>query len=454
MSALSIVGAGYVGLVTAACMAELGHVCVCVDADVTKVKLINAKQAPIHEPDLGDLLTHHGGKRLVATTDLREAVMGSNVTFVAVGTPPGPKGIDLHQVERVCEDLGRVLRDKHDYHVVVIKSTVIPGTTGNVVKPILERTSGKVVGVDFGLCMNPEFLTEGRAVEDFMKPDRLIIGGVDERSIEVIQQLYAPLQRVPTLCTNLATAEMIKYASNVLLATTISLANELANVCKASKEVDAADVFKGVHLSRYLATMPPAVPAQLAGLASFFWAGCGFGGSCLPKDTAALAAYARTLNEATPLLDAVITTNLQQPSRMVQALQTVFASLQGRRVTVLGLAFKEGTDDTRFSPAAPIVRQLVELGAKVTVHDPQVKAENVDWLPTTVQAAPNVQDAVADAEAVMVVTRWPDYQELAEHFKGRRDVPVVVDGRRLLRPQDFQRYVGIGRALSFQGELA
>ena len=248
---VSIIGAGYVGLVTGVCLADKGHQVVCVDVDRAKVERLTRGEAPIHEVGLGELLERHAGKRFSATTDLAGAVQNSEVTFIAVGTPFDGVAIDLTYVVNAARQVGAVLAEKSE-HVVVVKSTVVPGTTDGVVREALEETSGRRAGDGFGLGVNPEFLTEGQAVADFMDPDRIVVGGVDERTLDTLADVYADFTDVPIIRTSNKSAEMIKYASNALLATMISFSNELADLCTALGGVDARDVMAGLHTSGYL----------------------------------------------------------------------------------------------------------------------------------------------------------------------------------------------------------
>jgi len=442
---VSVVGTGYVGLVSGACLADKGHDVVCVDVDREKVERIHRGEAPIHEEGLDDLLRRHVGRGLRATTDLREAVLGTELTLVAVGTPFDGERIDLRFVREVARQIGAVLRDKDAYHVVVVKSTVVPGTTDTVVLPLLEEASGKRAGRDFGVGMNPEFLTEGVAVSDFQRPDRIVLGGIDERTISRLDELYAAFPDVPRVRTNNKTAEMIKYASNSVLATLISFSNEIAGLCTVLGGVDVADVMRGVHLAQYFTTRLPDGRAITAPITSFLEAGCGFGGSCLPKDVAALAAQGREAGAAMRLLPAVLEINRTQPQRMLELLGRHFPGLRGVRVTVLGLAFKPDTDDVRESPALPIVRLLLEAGAEVTAYDPVAAEPAARLLPADrVRFAASLTQAVAGAQAVLLVTRWSEFQALPELVAAMPTPPVVVDGRRVLDKTRFARYEGIG----------
>ena len=442
---ISVIGTGYVGLVSGACFSEIGHDCVCVDVDAGKVNRINQGDPPIHENGLEALLKRNVGTRLRATTDLRAAVLDSEITFIAVGTPFDGSRIDLSFVREVSRQIGVALKEKSSYHVVVVKSTVVPGTTDDVVLAELEAASGKKAGVDFGVGMNPEFLTEGVAIDDFMRPDRIVLGGIDERSIEVQRRVYAAFAQTPTMATNNKTAEMIKYTSNSVLATMISFSNEIGNLCTALGGVDAADVMQGVHLARYFTSTLDDGRRVKAPISSFLWAGCGYGGSCLPKDTKALSAHGAAHGMSMPLLDAVIETNLAQPARMLAKLKSHFPNLQGLRVAVLGLAFKEDTDDMRESPAIPIIKMMVSQGISVVAYDPIATAAARPLLPSEVRYAPSLDAAVEDIDAVMLVTRWDEFQRLPALLRNRAKAPWVIDGRRVLDKDSLALYDGIGR---------
>lgn len=441
-----VIGSGYVGLVTGVGLAELGHDVTCVDIDERKVDAINEGRTPIFEPGLSKLLRRHTGVRFRATTDLPAAVASSGVTFICVGTPPRADGsADTSFVEEASGQVGRALGIADRGHCVIVKSSVVPGTTDGVVTEVLERSSGMRAGVDFGIGANPEFLTEGQAVDDFLRPDRIVIGG-DAVAISVLRELYACFGDVPLVETNARTAEMIKYTSNAMLATAISFANEIANLGAAIGGIDTVDVMRGVHMSRYLtATVAGSEPVR-AGIAAFFEAGCGYGGSCLPKDVAALTARGRERGTPMRLLEAVAAVNADQPARLVEILQRELGALRGCRIAVLGLAFKPDTDDVRSSPAILIVRCLLAAGADVVVHDPVVSAEVLEDFPDIrVTHSGDLTAAVKGAEGVVLVTNWAEYRALPAILAELDPPPLVVDGRRLLEPSAVARYTGIGR---------
>lgn len=438
-----VIGSGYVGLVTGVGLAELGHDVTCVDIDERKVRAINDGRSPIFEAGLEELLRRHVGVRFRATTDLAAAVSSSRVTFLCVGTPShADGGIDTSFVEGAAAEVGAALGAGH---CVIVKSTVVPSTTDTVVTGVLERASGLRAGVDFGVGANPEFLTEGQAVDDFLRPDRIVVGG-DGLVVAALRELYAGFGDVPLVATNARTAEMIKYASNTMLATAISFTNEIANLGSAIGGIDTVEVMRGVHLSRYLTGSASSQAPVRAGLAPFFEAGCGYGGSCLPKDVAALTARGREVGSPMRLLEAVAAVNEGQPARLVEILERELGKLGGRRIAVLGLAFKPDTDDVRCSPAFPVIELLLAAGADVVVHDPVVGAEVLEGFPDIgVTHIGDLRAAVKPVDAVVLVTSWAEYRALPDVLAELDPAPLVVDGRRMLEPSAVERYSGIGR---------
>jgi UDPglucose 6-dehydrogenase/GDP-mannose 6-dehydrogenase len=439
---ISIIGTGYVGLVTGACLSERGHQVICVDVDPGRVSALNGAKAPIFEVGLDDLLSRNVGRRLFATTDLRASVLTTDVTLIAVGTPFDKGSIDLTDVLTATQQIGDVLMEKDGYHVVAVKSTVVPGTTDGQVLPLLEASSGKKAGVDFGVGMNPEFLSEGEAVEDFMRPDRIVLGGIDERTQDALEEVYRPFVDAPRIRTSNRTAEMIKYASNALLATLISFSNEFANLGAALGGIDASEVMQGVQSSQYFRkrTADGSPP-----ITAFLRPGCGFGGSCLPKDVSALISHGRSVGQEMRLLEAVIRINDEQPARAVDLVAKHWSSLKGVRVAVLGLAFKAGTNDVRHSPALKMIRDLVARGATVTAFDPVAQEEAVRaLLDSPVNMAPDLRTAVADASAIIVATPWPEFGVVPALVNAREPQPLLVDCRRAFDSRSVGWYEGIG----------
>jgi UDPglucose 6-dehydrogenase len=437
---ISIVGTGYVGLVSGVCLAHVGHDVVGVDLDEAKVAAINAGDCPIHEEGLADLLAGVVGTRFRATSDLRAAVADTEVTILAVGTPFGEDRIDLGQIRAAAEQVGAALADVGRYHVVVVKSTVVPGTTEEVVGPALASSSGRVIGDDIGLAMNPEFLREGVAVADFLDPDRIVIGGIDARTLDALAEVYAPFDGVPVLRVDPRTAEMVKYTSNALLATLISFSNEIANL-SAAVGTDVDDVLDGVHLDRRLSPIVDGARVS-PGILTYLRAGAGFGGSCFPKDVMALVAHGEQAEVPMAILRSVLEVNERQPQVLVgRVLHHLDPA--GARIAVLGAAFKPGTDDVRSSAAFEVVAALRTAGADVVVHDPVAldnfrAARDDDGVTYTSDLAA----ALVGADVAVLTTAWPEYASLPDLLHGR-DV-LVVDGRRMLEPADVPRYDGIG----------
>lgn len=440
---VSIVGTGYVGLVSGVGLASIGHDVTCVEVDAGKVERINRGEPPIFEAGLEELLGRVVGTSLSATTDLRAAVLASDLTMIAVGTPFDGKEIDLTYIEQAARQIGDALAAKDGYHVVVVKSTVVPGTTDTCVTPILEAASGKRVGIDIGVGMNPEFLREGHALADFVNPDRIVLGGGDERALDVMAELYAAFADAEVVRTTPRTAEMIKYTANSLLATLISFSNEIANL-SAAVGVDAMEVMHGVHLDKRFTPILADGTRVWPGMVTYLEGGCGFGGSCFPKDVKALIAFGDQHDSSMGLLRSVIDVNEAQPQRMLDLLARHVADVDGRAVTVLGMAFKPGTDDIRESPSLTVTDRLLAAGAVVTVFDPIAHHETAKVFGDRVTYAESLASAVAGADAVLVMTRWSEFEVLPTLLASADPQPVVVDGRRLLPKSGFARYEAIG----------
>jgi UDPglucose 6-dehydrogenase len=417
---LTVVGTGYVGLVTGACFAKLGHSVICVDIDQEKVKKINNGVSPIYEEGLdGILLTYKD--RITATTDCRSALMNSDITFICVGTPSLKNGtIDLVSIKEAVIQIANILKEKNRWHLVVIKSTVLPGTTQQTVLPILERYSEKKVGKDIGLAMNPEFLKEGVAIKDFLEPDRIIIGSYDEQSTRTLKELYKNFS-CPILITTLSAAEMIKYASNTFLATKISFINEIGNLCK-KLGIDTYQVADGMGLDKRIGR-------------AFLDSGIGWGGSCFPKDLDAILAWAHDLKEEARVIESARAVNTDQPLRLVELLKKHVPKLKGKTVGLLGLAFKPNTDDIRESRAIPIVQKLLKEGAHVKAFDPQAM-QNFKKLFPAVEYCAKAED-VLFSDAILIVTLWKEFTLLNYHGK------IVIDGRRLEQAKNAQTYEGV-----------
>jgi len=442
---ISIIGTGYVGLVTGVCLAQKGHQVFCVDVDPAKVTTIAQGIPPIYEKGLEKILRDHIHVNLFVSTDLSKAVLETDVSLIAVGTPFDGSEIDLSYIRQVSQQIGTVLKEKSGYHLVVVKSTVVPGTTDTVVLPILEQASGKKAGASFGVGMNPEFLREGEAVEDFLHPDRIVVGGLDKTSQDLLEKVYEGFSGVPILRTSNSTAEMIKYTSNCLLSTLISFSNEMGNLCASMGNVDALEVMQGVHLDKRLSPILPDGQRVVPALTTYLEAGCGFGGSCFPKDVKAIAAYGVKQGQPMELLQAVLEVNRRQPMEIIRLLKKHFPSLSGVTVGVLGLAFKPGTDDMRESPAIPIIESLVKLGAKVKAYDPVANQEAQHLLRgVEVSFGAEMKDVIEDVDAIVILTRWNEFADVQRFIDKRNPQPVLVDGRRMLDKKSVEKYEGIG----------
>ncbi|MFD1598847.1 UDP-glucose 6-dehydrogenase AglM [Halobellus rarus] len=420
---LSIVGSGYVGTTIAACFAEVGHDVVNVDIDEETVATLNDGDAPIHEPGLDDLVAEHAGDRLRATTDYA-AVRDTDVTFLALPTPSEDDGhIDLSIMKAGARSLGATLAEKDEPHLVVTKSTVVPTTTEEVIAPILEEESGKTLGEDLDIGMNPEFLREGSAVEDFLSPDKVVLGSETERAAGTLRAVFDPLvaraEDPPVVETGVAEAEMIKYANNGFLAAKISLANDIANICK-EYDIDSEEVLSAIGLDHRIGS-------------AFLGAGVGWGGSCFPKDVAAIIAAARDVGYDPAMLEAAVEVNDRQPVRLLGRLRE-HVDPDGARVAVLGLAFKPGTDDVRNSRAIPLVEALLDANADVVGYDPVATENFRDEFPD-IEYADSAGEALDGADAALVVTDWPEFADLDTEFDAMA-TPVVVDGRRIVTRRD------------------
>lgn len=425
---VSIIGTGYVGLITGVGFASRGHDVTCVDIDQKKVEMINRGEPPIYEKNLKEMLGELAGKKLKATTDLAGAVKNTEVTFISVGTPCKKDGsIDLCYIEQAAKGIGAVLREKTLFHTVVVKSTVVPGTTENVVQKTIERESGRKASGNFGLCMNPEFLREGMAIDDFLNPDRIVIGEYDKRSGDVVAELYRDF-RAPVLRTKIKVAEMIKYASNAMLATRISFSNEIGNLCKKIG-IDVYDVMKGVGMDSRICP-------------KFLQAGAGYGGSCFPKDVSAIVSQCQSFGYEPPVLKAVMETNDRQKTRMVAQLEEKLGSLSGKKVAVLGLAFKADSDDIREAPAIEIVKALLAKGAKVSAYDPEAM-ENTKKIIPAANYVKSVKETLKDSDACLIVTDWAEFKRLTDaDFKSMKG-KVIIEGRKILDPSKVAKFEGI-----------
>ena len=451
---IAVVGSGYVGLVAGACLADLGHDVILVDNDQSKVTELRNGHVPIHEKFLPELLTRHRGQRLIFSDDLKQAVGLSAAIFVAVGTPPTESGeADLSYVESVAREISGGISD---YKVVIEKSTV-PVYTSDWVRKIILRS-----GTDpqsFDVVSNPEFLREGTAVTDFLFPDRIVIGCDSPRSAEVLREIYAPLTDgsyyrrsdaipqpdrasipPPIIVTSAKSAELIKHASNAFLALKISFINAVASVCESV----GANVNQVVHGIGTDTRIGP----------KFMNPGIGYGGSCFPKDVMAFRAVARECGYDFRLLDEVMRINEDQRQRFLRKVRSALWTLRGKKLGVLGLAFKGGTDDIRESPAIFLVQALVQEGCKITAYDPAAMGRAQEVIGSSVCYAKSPYEAARDADALLILTEWEEFSNLdLDRIRGELKYPIVIDGRNLYDPEEMAAegfsYYSVGRAASY-----
>ena len=435
---ITVLGSGYVGLVTGVCFADKGHEVFSVDVDSRKVKAINGGESPIYEPGLEDLLKKNiksGNIKAFLAKDFYSKGIVTGVSFICVPTPSNEDGsINLNFIKSASRDLGKYIKNLNQYHVVVVKSTVVSGTADSVVLPSLKDYSKKKVGEDFGLCMNPEFLREGSAIEDFLNPDKIVLGSIDERSGDVLEKVYEPWKtQIPRIRTNLRTAEMIKYAQNAFLATKISFINEIANICQKCG-VDAKDVSYAIGLD-------PRISPH------FLRFGVGYGGSCFPKDVKALISASEKVGHTPTLLKSVVEVNEKQP---LEALKMV-DDLDGKTVSILGLSFKPDTDDIRESPSIKLIRELQKHNTVIKTYDPEA-TENMRKLFPNVTYTKSPTECLRDSDVCFVMTEWKEIKELKpKDFLNLMRTPLVVDGRRVFNPEEKKKagviYKGIGYGL-------
>jgi UDPglucose 6-dehydrogenase len=431
MSAIAVIGTGYVGLTTAVCLAKLGHNVVGVDTDAAQVARLRRGEAPIYEPGLEELMaeTQKSG-RLLFTGDYAEGVATADFVFIAVGTPPGRRGeADLVFVKQAAKGIAGAMKKT----VTIVNKSTVPIGTGNIVARIVGETLHDEI--PFFVVSNPEFLREGSAIHDFMNPDRLVFGSHDASAAQAVAGLYSKLD-TKILITDLHTAEMIKYASNAFLATRISFINEMARICERV-DADVKVVSEGMGMDRRIGPL-------------FLEAGIGYGGSCFPKDVKALARMAETMGYHPELLDAVMEINLDQRTLVVEKLREVLGGLRGQVIGLLGLSYKPNTDDVRQAPSIDVIANLLQKGAEVRAYDPKampvLKAQM-----NSIQYCRDPYAVASGADALLIVTEWDEFRRLdLDRIKGLMRRPVIVDGRNIFDPKAMRErgfvYRGVGRS--------
>jgi UDPglucose 6-dehydrogenase len=433
---ITMIGTGYVGLVTGTCLAEFGHHVTCVDKVAEKIEQLQNGGIPIYEPGLEALVNKNVSEgRLCFTTSIAESVPQAEAVFIAVGTPTSRRGDGYADLTYIFEASRDIAPHLTGYTVIIDKSTVPVGTATQVERIIRQENPG----ADFDVASNPEFLREGAAINDFMRPDRVVVGVKNERARQVMQEIYKPLYLLdtPIVSTTVETAELIKYAANAFLAVKISFINEIANVCEAVG-ADISALAKAIGMDGRIGS-------------KFLHPGPGYGGSCFPKDTLALMRIVQEYGESLRIVAAAVEVNAAQKARMVKKIRDMLGGSEaGKTIAVLGLTFKPETDDMRDAPAVSILPALIEKGARIRAHDPKGMQEAKKYLPPEVEYARNAYDACAGADAVVLMTEWNQYRalDLAQIRAGMRS-PVFIDLRNVYDPEKMKadgfQYTGVGR---------
>ena len=433
---VSVIGSGYVGLNSGILFSTKSFKTVCIDVIQDKVDEINQGVPPFFEPGLEEMLVKSvGSGRFSASTDRLNKIRDADISFICVGTPSQPDGsANLSYIKSAAKDIGLAIKNSEKYHVIVVKSTVPPRTTEEVILPIIEDYSEKKVGIGFGLCMNPEFLKQGSAVKDAFNPDRIVIGEYDRKSGDVLEELYSGFD-CPKLRCDIKAAELIKYAANSLLATKISFANEFARISEKFN-VDVYEVMRGVGFDYRINPR-------------FLSAGCGFGGSCFPKDVKAIISIAAEVGVQTPVLDSVIETNELQPLHLVKIIKETVGDLKGKTIGFLGLSFKPNTDDVRETTALPLIRELVREGATVKAFDPEAMENFRKNTSQPIKYTLSWENALRGSDFSVIHTDWDEFKGITgDDFIRLQKTPFVFDGRRTFDPDSMimagVEYRGIG----------
>ena len=428
---IGVIGLGYVGLPLSCTFASRSFKVIGLDADIEKVELIQKGKTPVYEEGLGELLKKVlQEKTFKVTSSYRELVEESEACFICVGTPSNPDGsVDLRYVREAVEMLSECLMRKNSYFLIVIRSTIPPGTTCNLIKKILDEKSGKTLG-EYGLCFNPEFLREGKALQDIFNPDRIIIGTIDQKSGEILLDIYKKFHgesMPPTLITSPTNAELIKYANNVFLATKISFINMISQICQRLPNADVSVVAEGIGMDKRIGR-------------DFLNAGLGWGGSCFPKDVKAFLKFGQELGLHLKLIESVIEINEAQIENAIRLADSLVDGLEGKTISILGLSFKPGTDDVRESRSIRLIEELLKHGSVIKVHDPKALKKARGILGDKVEYCLTIEECLRDSDLCIIATEWPEYREIdVEIFEKLMRNPAVLDCRRIYDPEKFRR---------------
>ena len=432
---IGIIGLGFVGLTFASILANKGNHVIGIDSNKRKIEIINSKKAPFYEPELENNLKNALMKKLIISDKIQDVAETCDLIFITVGTPMTSNGnIDLKNILNVCKELGRSLLKINNSPIIIIKSTVIPGTTINQIKNTLEKYSKKKVGDGFGLITNPEFLREGKAIEDTLYPHLIVIGGINDKNRDKLIKFYKKIynSNIPLMVTNNSTAEMIKYANNSFLATKISFINNISNLCQKTPGTNIDDIANAIGID-------PRIGKQ------FLNAGPGFGGSCLPKDLKAMINFSKKIGEESILLKAVEETNMLQVKKILKQIDKYLGNIKNKKITILGLSFKEDSDDIRESVSIKLIEKLIPRKAIILVHDPKAIKNTKEIFGEKILYFNKIDDVVKESHCVIIMTPWKQYSKLKKINFQKMKNKLIIDTRRILNFKDNDMtYVGLG----------
>ena len=434
---IGIIGAGYVGITTGICLASKQNLVTLFDIDSEKINQISNKKMPFFEKGLQELLEKTISENyLKPTSDLNFLIQNSDGCFICVGTPTKNNSIDVSQIKNSIIEICKVLKNyKKDNYVIVVRSTVVPTTTRDILLPIIREI---LDDQSFHLCVVPEFLREGNALDDFMNPDKIVIGSIDEYGSNFVKDVFDDFKKqCEFIETNLESSELIKYANNSFFSMLISFSNEIANISEKLSNVDPYEVLKALVLDKRI-TSKIDNKKIIPSLNSYLIPGCGFGGSCFPKDVQAIMNFANSQKIDTPLLDAILKINDERPEKMVLLCESILGSLKNKKITILGLTFKPDTDDLRSSPSIDAIKILLEKGANITAYDPIFVNRSSSILPQNCNYVNILEESLKDSDAVMVFTKWPEFSKLnSKTLEKFMRTPLIIDGRGILIKENF-----------------
>ena len=444
---IGIIGCGYVGLTTGICLSSIGHKSYLYDIDQNKLNLIKEKKMPFYELGLEELLVENfNNENIIVNENLKEFILNTECCFVCVGTPSNSNGtIDLTQIENSVKNITEVLKYQIDKeYVIIIRSTVVPSTTRNKIMPILTEEMQKRIKV----VVVPEFLREGKALVDFMNPDKIVIGTPSNEKNILVNKIFTYFKnKAEFIQTNYETAEMIKYTNNAFLATLISFSNEIANISEEITQVDTFEVMNALITDKRITTK---IDNQkiIPGISEYLSPGCGFGGSCFPKDVNAITGFATSIGAKTPLLDAVLSINNERASKILSLSKKILKDYNSKKVVILGLAFKPDTDDMRSSPAIEVIKKLQNENIEIHAYDPKITEQNLKLIGiTNIVLHKTIEDSIENSDLIILLTKWTEFKNITGEFlKKYMKIPKIIDGRGFLDKRNFEKntYYKIG----------